>query len=55
MSDTTAATGDLAKVKIDNADQQSVVAIAQALADEAARLRAGKDDNNGGVKGIHTY
>ena len=36
--------GDLAKVKVENADQKSVIDIAQQLADEAQRLRAGKDE-----------
>jgi len=36
--------GDLAKVKVEHADQKSVTEIAQQLADEAAKLRAGKDE-----------
>ena len=36
--------GDLAKVKVEQADRKSVVDIAQQLADEAKRLRAGKDE-----------
>ncbi|MDP6669087.1 MAG: hypothetical protein QF492_04145, partial [Candidatus Krumholzibacteria bacterium] len=37
--------GDLAKVKVEHADRKTVVEIAQQLADEAARLRAGKDED----------
>ena len=36
--------GDLAKVKVEKADTKTVVEIAQQLADEAVRLRAGKDE-----------
>jgi pyruvate/2-oxoglutarate dehydrogenase complex dihydrolipoamide acyltransferase (E2) component len=37
--------GDLGKVKIESADETSVIEIAQQLADAAAKLRAGKDDD----------
>lgn len=36
--------GDLAKVKVEQADQKSIVDLAEQLAMEAQRLRAGKDE-----------